>query len=159
MQASIAAQSKIRIMRRFIIACAIAFSLTTTPAFADPATDSLLKADRDLNTLAQKIGFAAAFAQGMGADPRKFDKGSPTGMGRAQVLHMLAGYGSDTHVSWTPVEAFVSKGGDFGYTWGRYLASFHDKNGHLISTRGRYLDVWQRGRDGKWRWIADIGTD
>jgi hypothetical protein len=135
------------------------FACTAIPAYASQTSDALLNADRALAALSHKIGFVKAYSQAMGVDPRKFDAGSPTAMGRVQTLAMIASYGTDTQVDWTPVEAFVSDDGTLGYTWGHFIARFHDKHGKLVSSRGRYLDVWRRGADGKWRWIADIGTD
>jgi hypothetical protein len=147
-------------MKRLLLSLAIAlFASSALPAYASQASDSLLNADRALAALSHKIGFVKAYSQAIGDNPRKLDAGSPTAMGRVQALAMIAGYGADTQVDWRPVEAFVSNDGTMGYTWGHFIARFHDKHGKLVSSRGRYLDVWRRGADGKWRWIADIGTD
>jgi ketosteroid isomerase-like protein len=146
-------------MRRFVIAACIVLSICAGRASATTASDSLLNADRALAALSHRIGFVAAYERAMGDDPRKLDAGSPTARGRSAVLAMVNGYGAQTQVDWTPEEAFVASSGDFGYTWGHFRVSGRDKTGKIVYSYGRYLDVWRRGSDGKWRWIADIATD
>ena len=126
-------------------------------AFASEASDSLLNADRALAAESHEIGFVAAYAKAMGPDARKLDSGAPTFIGHDAILAQLARYPADLKIDWTPQEATVAESGELGYTWGYYLATFQAK-GELKSDRGKYLDVWRRGSDGVWRWIADIGN-
>ena len=56
-------------------------------------------------------------------------------------------------------KAVVADSGELGFTWGTYVATFHNKTGKLITTYGKYMDVWRRQPDGTWRWIADMGND
>jgi ketosteroid isomerase-like protein len=120
--------------------------------------DSLLNADRVLAARSHAIGFVAAYSEAMAPDARKLDAGVPTAKGRDSILSLMAKYPAGLQVDWNPEEAVVSSGGDFGYTWGRFIATSHDDKGKLVSEYGRYLDVWRRQSDGRWLWIADIGT-
>ena len=120
--------------------------------------DSLLNADRVLAARSHTIGFVAAYSEAMAPDARKFDAGVPTAVGRDSVLALMAKYPADLKIEWNPEEAVVANSGDLGYTWGHFIATYHDDKGKLTAERGRYLDVWRRQTDGQWRWIVDIGT-
>jgi len=137
----------------------IAVVLVCAPvALASEAADSLLNADRALAAQSHKIGFVAAFAKAMAPDARKLDGDAPTAIGRDAILALMAKYPADLTIDWTPQEAVVADSGELGFTWGRFTATHHDKDGKLVTEHGKYLDVWRRQGDGNWRWIADIGT-
>jgi ketosteroid isomerase-like protein len=120
--------------------------------------DSLLNADRALAARSRAIGFVAAHTDAMAPDARKLDAGVPTAIGHDAIMAVMSRYPADLQIDWNPEEAVVASSGDFGYTWGHFIATSHDDKGKLVSEFGRYLDVWPRGSDGRWRWIADIGT-
>jgi ketosteroid isomerase-like protein/quercetin dioxygenase-like cupin family protein len=54
-------------------------------------------------------------------------------------------------LQWTPVRAGVSAAGDVGYTVGTYEASM---NG--ATEKGKYVVVWKKQPDGKWKVVEDI---
>lgn len=136
----------------------ITSALIATQAHASEASDALLNADRAMATQSRAIGFGPALAKTMGADARKFDRGSPPAIGRESILAVLAKYDSDLQLDWTPDEAVVAKSGELGYTWGHFVAKSHNKKGELETDYGVYMDVWRRDDDGTWRWIADMGV-
>jgi len=125
---------------------------------ASPASESLLAADRALAARSHDIGFVAAYAGAMDPEARKLDNGVPTAIGREAIVSLMAWYPADLEIDRIPEEAMVAESGELGYTWGHFVATHHDKAGELVTIHGRYLDVWRRGKDGLWRWIADIGT-
>jgi ketosteroid isomerase-like protein len=127
-------------------------------ASATEASESLLNADRALAAESHRIGFVAAYSKAMGSDARKLDADAPTAMGHDAILALMAKYPADLTIDWVPQEAVVATSGELGYTWGRFVASYHDSKGNVVTDHGKYLDVWRRGGDGVWRWIADIGT-
>jgi len=120
--------------------------------------DSLLNADRALAARSHAVGFVTAYSEAMALDARKFDAGIPTAIGHDAIMAVMSRYPADLQIDWNPEEAVVASSGDLGYTWGHFVATNHDDKGNLSSEFGRYLDVWRRGSDGLWRWIADIGT-
>ena len=121
--------------------------------------DSLLKADRALAAQSHTDGFVAAYSKAMASGARKLDGGAPAVVGRDAILAAMAKYPADLALDWTPQEAVVADSGELGFTWGNYVATFHDKAGKLVTEDGKYLDVWRRQDDGVWRWIADMGND
>lgn len=120
--------------------------------------DSLLVADRVLAARSDAVGFVTAYSEAMAPDARKLDAGVPTAIGHDAIMAIMSRYPADLQIDWNPEEAVVAGSGDLGYTWGHYIATHHDGKGALVSEFGRYLDVWRHGSDGRWRWIADIGT-
>jgi sulfatase modifying factor 1 len=136
----------------FRLASSIDATATPSPA------ESLLDADRALAAQSSAIGFVAAYSKAMAPDARKLDSGAPTLIGAAAILAALAKYPADLKLDWTPQEATVADSGELGFTWGYYVATFHNASGKLVTTRGKYLDVWRRQSDGSWRWIADGGS-
>jgi ketosteroid isomerase-like protein len=141
-------------MRRLWIAFLVAV-LCAAPAAASESSDSLLKFDRALATRCRAIGFVAAYSKAMAPDARKLDNGSMAAIGHRAVLALMARYPRDITFDRTPQEAVVARSGAFGFTWGKYIVTFHNKKGELVKQQGKYLDVWRRQRDGTWRWIAD----
>jgi ketosteroid isomerase-like protein len=65
----------------------------------------------------------------------------------------------DLRLSWDPIKAEVFPGGKMGYTVGKYLARFKDKNGNAMEETGRYITIWKKQEDGSWKIVADTGSD
>ena len=61
-------------------------------------------------------------------------------------------------ISWTPENAIVSASGDMAYTYGTNRITVPDSAGHLVTTEGRYVEVWRKGKDGEWRCSIDISN-
>ena len=135
--------------------CAKVIAPTPAPGNAE----SLLKADRALASQSHTDGFVAAYSKAVAPEARKLDGGAPAVVGRDAILAAMAKYPADLTLDWTPQEAVVADSGELGFTWGNYLASFHDKAGKLVKEDGKYLDVWRRQSDGTWCWIADMGNN
>jgi ketosteroid isomerase-like protein len=144
-------------MRVVIISLALAV-LAIGKAQASPASDSLLNADRALAAASSAHGFVSAYSEAMAPDARKLDAGEQPAIGREAITALMARYPNDLTIEWTPEEAVVARSGELGFTWGRYIARFHNAAGAVVTEHGKYLDVWRRGSDGRWRWIADIGN-
>jgi ketosteroid isomerase-like protein len=59
-------------------------------------------------------------------------------------------------VSWQATAAEVSAAGDLGYTVGTYDFTLHDPQGNPMTDRGKYVTVWKKQPDGKWKVAVDI---
>lgn len=55
-----------------------------------------------------------------------------------------------------PIKVEVSGGGGLGYVMGRYEFTAQDAQGSPTTDRGKYVSVWKKQPDGKWRFVADI---
>jgi ketosteroid isomerase-like protein len=61
----------------------------------------------------------------------------------------------DATVNWTPDFIDVSKSGDLGYTYGKYVWKIKDSDGNIMEYRGVFHTVWKRQRDNGWRYVWD----
>lgn len=59
-------------------------------------------------------------------------------------------------VSWQPNTVEVSTAGDMGYTVGTYKLAMHGAQGNPVTDRGKYVTVWKKQPNGKWKAVADI---
>lgn len=58
-------------------------------------------------------------------------------------------------VSWKAIKADVSGAADLGYTIGTYELTLNDAAGKPATGVGKYLAVWRKQADGKWKVVAD----
>jgi ketosteroid isomerase-like protein len=100
-------------------------------------------------------GFASWFA----------DDGVALGNGAAPLIGKVAIEKSATwspknyQLTWTPTDALMGPSGDMGYTWGHYEGHSKDANGNPVLTSGRYITVWRKNADGKWKVVLDAGAN
>ena len=75
---------------------------------------------------------------------------------RQMVMRSMATPGF--HVTWTPERAEVAIGGDVGYTVGTNEFTIPDAAGKPTALAGRYIAVWRRDANGRWRCVEDYST-
>jgi ketosteroid isomerase-like protein len=63
-----------------------------------------------------------------------------------------------TTLSWTPIKAEMAASGDLGYTYGNYVYVMKDKEGKLVTRRGKYASIWKKQKDGSWKVVVDMGN-
>lgn len=120
--------------------------------------ESLLEADRAFAARAQEVGPAAAFADFMAADGKLLGAAEEPVAGTEAIAALMGSLPENAEISWTPLEAMVSDSGEFGVTWGEYRLAAPGENGALVEETGRYLTVWRKDEQGRWRGVLDIGT-
>ena len=59
-------------------------------------------------------------------------------------------------ISWKTTKVEVAKSGDIGYTTGTYELTMNDATGKPVPDHGKYVEVWKKQADGKWKVVADI---
>ena len=59
-------------------------------------------------------------------------------------------------VSWKATKVEVAKSGDIGLASGTYELTTSDASGKPVPDRGKYVEVWEKQADGKWKCGADI---
>ena len=60
--------------------------------------------------------------------------------------------------SWQASKAEASRGGDLAYTVGTYQGTLNDAKGKPVTDRGKYVTVWKKQPDGKWKVLVDTGN-
>ena len=59
-------------------------------------------------------------------------------------------------ISWKTTKVEVAQSGDIGYTSGTYEFTMNDASGKAVPDHGKYLEVWKKQADGKWKCVMDI---
>src|SRR5437764_136057 len=58
-------------------------------------------------------------------------------------------------VSWKATRVEIAKSGDMAYISGTYELTINGPDGKPVNDRGKYLEVWEKQPDGKWKCGAD----
>ena len=63
--------------------------------------------------------------------------------------------GPDVSLSWHSTKVEVSRSGDLAYLVGAYTASLKDPQGKPLTEHGKFVEVWKKQADGKWKAVVD----
>lgn len=75
------------------------------------------------------------------------------GSTRAALRPMFEAPGFSMTFQATKVE--VARGSDLGYSYGTYSSTMNDPKGKPIEDKGKYVTVYRKQADGKWKAIVD----
>jgi ketosteroid isomerase-like protein len=122
---------------------------------ADPRRTAREIADTDRAFAADSVARGSGPAFPAFADDDAVEVAGPIIYGVDQIAANHAGDPppSELIANWAPSDAGASLTGDLGWTIGN--ATFTAADGASFS---KYLTVWERQVDGRWRWIADMGN-
>jgi ketosteroid isomerase-like protein len=125
------------------------------------ATRDLLKTDQAWATLAASNGPVDSVVAYWTSDARVILPGQPVLVGTDAIRQMIAATRAipGFHISWVPDSAVVSSSGDFGYTYGTNRITAPDSAGALHTAEGRYITIWRKQPDGRWRCSVDISNE
>src|SRR6266513_1712663 len=59
-------------------------------------------------------------------------------------------------ISWKATKVEVAKSGDLAYVSGTYEETMTDANGKPVKDRGKYIEIFKKQADRKWKVVADI---
>jgi|HubBroStandDraft_6_1064221.scaffolds.fasta_scaffold06335_1 uncharacterized protein (TIGR02246 family) len=62
----------------------------------------------------------------------------------------------DTSLTWQASKIEVARSGDLAYLVGVYQMTTKDAQGKPASDTGKFVEVWKKQADGKWKVVADI---
>jgi ketosteroid isomerase-like protein len=60
-------------------------------------------------------------------------------------------------LAWMPLKAELSRSGEIGYTYGTYERK-RIVDGKPVTETGKYVTIWKRQRDGRWKVVLDMGN-
>jgi ketosteroid isomerase-like protein len=141
---------------RFVARAVGVCLLLSMAAFAATPEDEIMKADRDFNKATQEKraeGWLSYFSLD---DAALID---PPTIGRQAITDRYQKLFSnpDFTLTWEPVKAEVFPAGNIGYTTGKYVARFKNKEGKKMQSKGHYITLWRKQDDGSWKIVADSG--
>lgn len=126
----------------------------TEEELAGAAVVELLDADRAFAAKAAADGVPAAFSEYAAEDALMVSSGAVTN-GRAGVAQRFQSWAQGARLEWAPEAGRVSTRGDMGWTWGNSVYVAPDG----ARTPGRYITVWTRDYEGRWRFAFDAPID
>jgi ketosteroid isomerase-like protein len=137
-----------------VVACAASQAAAQTPSALKTAEAAMLKADRDFNQ---------AMAE---RDMKRFlsfvaeDATFNTDRGRAAISKAWAPFFAPDgpKLTWGPTKAEALVGADIGITIGSWERRTKAADGAMKTTKGQYLTVWQKQKDGSWQATYDNGS-
>jgi len=120
------------------------------------AVQEILAADRAFNEEAKAKGVGQAFADFMDEkDGMLIQGGTEPIRGRDAIFNAQNDNLVPSPLVWSPDQAFAGKSGDFGASWGHW--KYTRPNGSTAT--GKYLTVWRKNADGKWKGLMDTGVN
>lgn len=133
------------------LSCALLLAACTSSM--SHGTNVLMEADREFARQSAAHG-APAWVAVMAPNAIKPGAGGAWIIGPAAVgEQMTAAFARPGFtLSWEPSRSEVSRGGNLGYTWGRWTST-----GGAGSGRGSYMTVWEKQPDGTWKVLFDTG--
>jgi ketosteroid isomerase-like protein len=123
---------------------------------AATAKKQIADAELSFEKMAAEKGMAEAFA--FYADSNAVIKRQNDTLirGKEQISkYYSADFYRSASVTWSPDFIEVGKGGDLGYSYGKYLWKSRDSSGRTIEHAGIFHTVWKRQSDGSWKYVWD----
>lgn len=59
-------------------------------------------------------------------------------------------------ISWKTVKVEIAKSEDIAYASGTYEVTMNDASGKPMKEHGKYVEIWKKQEDGKWKCAMDI---
>jgi ketosteroid isomerase-like protein len=104
-------------------------------------------------------GGGKAFAGWFADDALTLNNGKPAVYGKTNIAANAAWDPKQYQLRWTPAGGQMGPSGDMGFTWGHYDGHSKDRNGNDVTTSGRYITVWKRLPDGRWKVTLDASAE
>jgi ketosteroid isomerase-like protein len=137
--------------------CSVLFAGSCAPAVDTAAiAKALTQLDDDWSKAAATRN-ADSVASFYADDAIAYPPNTPMAVGKAAARAVwAAGLADSTYaISWKTLHAGASKGGDLGFTTGTYEDSFVGPDGKRVASTGKYVCVWAKQADGRWKAIHD----
>lgn len=120
--------------------------------------EELRSTDLDFSEGASRLGVETAFADWAAPEGVMFS-GSEVVFGRDAIRALMRPDSTSRSLAWRPVHSGVAGSGDLGFTIGDYVATGRSETGVVTQRFGKYLTVWQKQADGRWRFLIDGGNE
>jgi uncharacterized protein (TIGR02246 family) len=103
---------------------------------------------------------AAAWAAVYTDDARVYVPGGEVAAGKDAITKSLTGLvaAPGFALTFVPAKITVARAGDFAYEEGDFAMTMNDKKGKPQTEKGKYVVVWEKQADGKWKALIDAPT-
>jgi ketosteroid isomerase-like protein len=128
------------------------------PAFrsGEETRRELAETDAEFATLTAKVGRQKGFDAYVAEDGIQVD--DPFIFGRKAIFDSNASVPANSTLLWTPLHSRGAKSSDLGMTVGSYESHSVGEDGLPRVSYGKYLTVWRRDANGRWKFVLDGGN-
>jgi len=133
------------------------FSACKSKIDIEQEQEALLQTDMEFAQTSEEKGAAEAFYQYLTDDALQLPNNAEPVVGRDKIRESMQ-KAPEVLLTWKPQKAEVAQSSDLGYTWGTYEAKSHSPNGEENIRYGKYLNIWKKQADGKWKVAVDMGN-
>jgi ketosteroid isomerase-like protein len=103
-------------------------------------------------------GGGKAFGEYFAPDAVTLENGGAPVVGHDAIAARATWTPGTYQLTWTPDGGRMSPAGDMGFTWGHYEGLSKDAQGNPVKESGRYMTVWKKQADGKWKVELDASN-
>ncbi len=140
----------------FVLIINLIFNLSCSDNSKKPLSGVLLKTDAEFSAMSVEKGMHKAFLHYIAEDGVVLQDNSFPVKGKETLLTIFSSKPDTTFtLSWEPLFEKMSESGDLGYTYGLYV---HTDKVTSEVTKGTYITIWQKQKDGSWNFVLDTGT-
>ena len=104
-------------------------------------------------------GGGAAFSSWFAEDAVTLNNGKGAVLGKRRIAGNAVWKAQEYQFTWLPEGARMGPSDDMGFTWGHYDTHTKDSKGVPVTTSGRYITIWKRMPDGKWKVALDASAN
>ena len=120
--------------------------------------EQIRASDMAFSSLAGRVGTGRAFGDYAAESAQMFSAPGEFITGPRAISESFGPVGTSGALVWHPVAGEVAQSGDMGFTVGNAVFTGRRDDGGQIVRFSKYLTVWQRQRDGSWRYVVDGGS-
>ena len=125
---------------------------------AQGALEAIRAADADFSNDATRLGTGEAFGRYAAEDAQIFSGPGEFITGPRAITQSFGPVTTNSSLVWHPVAAQVSEASDLGFTVGNAVFTGVRDDGAPLVRYSKYMTVWKKQRDGRWRYVVDGGS-
>ena len=92
-------------------------------------------------------------------DTADFTRGEPFSFTKDEMRKRLEkDFDPADELTWKAAKIEVARSGDLAYSLGTWHLKGKNPKGEEVEQTGKYLTVWKKQKDGRWRVVADTGN-
>jgi ketosteroid isomerase-like protein len=141
----------------FVLIINLFLMISCTKNSKQSSAGVLFKTDLVFSGMSEKEGMQKAFLSFF-ADSGVMlrDNGYPIN-GKNSLITLFSSRTDTTFtLAWKPVFEKIAASGELGYTYGIYTRTVK-VSGEV--TKGTYVTIWEKQKDGNWKFVLDTGTE